>query len=111
MTDINIFSNIVVIVLYFSCLSYSLLLLRFRTCLFTATGLLESPQMADLLCGNSPKLSEMTFRKFCISPICICDPHQRSGSFRGNIVLCVVPSQDMEPLHSVKWHPQNSQNQ
>lgn len=28
------------------------------------------------------------------------------AKFRGTIVLCVVPSQDLDPLHSVKWHPQ-----
>jgi hypothetical protein len=26
--------------------------------------------------------------------------------FRGQVVLCVLPSTDLDPLHAVKWHPQ-----
>lgn len=26
-------------------------------------------------------------------------------SFRGRLLLCIIPSADADPLHSVKWHP------
>ena len=27
--------------------------------------------------------------------------------FSGKVVLCVLPSTDLDPLHAVKWHPQH----
>lgn len=29
------------------------------------------------------------------------------NTHRGKVVLCVLPSQDLDPLHAVKWHPQH----
>lgn len=46
-----------------------------------------------------------------MSRTCLWLLWDHSGSyslFSGHVLLCIVPSADADPLHSVKWHPKQS---
>lgn len=57
--------------------------------------------MVDSSSGNFRSLSRMMSRELTR----LTCPAMTESLFSGRILLCVLPSNDADPLHSVKWHP------
>ena len=71
---------------------------------FTATDSQVSLPTVVSSFGNCPQSSRMMSRMYVL-------PRDHAGSYfvsSGHILLCIVPSVDADPLHSVKWHPKQA---